>query len=186
MSKKKELHILYIITQLELGGAQKVCLSLFEKLRDRNATTFLIAGPHGPLTQKVTDNPHVDLIPELQGRFPIRVELAALTADDFERILTEPNASLTEQYQALMATEGLNLSFNQPGIRCIAESAWQVNEQAENIGARRLQTVMEKMLERISFEATERGGETIHIDEAYAKEHLIEFVKDEDLSHYIL
>ena len=100
-----------------------------------------------------------DLIPELQGRFPIRVELNALSADDFGRILTEPDASLTEQYQALLATEGLDVSFTADGLRRIAETAWQVNERTENIGARRLHTVMERLLDEISFDATDAGLE---------------------------
>lgn len=127
-----------------------------------------------------------DLIPELQGRLPIRVELNALTAKDFVRILTEPNASLTEQYSALMATEGVNIHFTQDAITCIAEMAWQVNERTENIGARRLHTVMECLLETISFEASERANETITIDEVYVNKYLRELVNNEDLSQYIL
>ncbi|WP_338804024.1 HslU--HslV peptidase ATPase subunit [Xenorhabdus griffiniae] len=127
-----------------------------------------------------------DLIPELQGRLPIRVELQALTTEDFERILTEPNASLTEQYKALMATEGMNIEFTPDGIRKIAESAWQVNETTENIGARRLHTVLERMMEDISFNASERQGQTVEINADYVKEHLDELVADEDLSRFIL
>lgn len=127
-----------------------------------------------------------DLIAELQGRLPIRVELAALTADDFVRILTEPNASLTEQYAALMATEGLSISYTESGIRRIAEVAWQVNERTENIGARRLYTVMERLLETISFEATDRSGESVEIDRAYVDKYLAHLVEDEDLTRYIL
>ena len=127
-----------------------------------------------------------DLIPELQGRLPIRVELQALTAEDFERILTEPNASLTKQYQALMATEGVSINFSQDGIRKIAESAWRVNETTENIGARRLHTVLERLMEEISYDASERQGETILIDAEYMKQHLDELVADEDLSRFIL
>lgn len=127
-----------------------------------------------------------DLIAELQGRLPIRVELAALTSDDFERILTEPNASLTEQYTALMNTEGLSLSFTKDGVRRLAEVAWQVNEKTENIGARRLYTVMERVLETVSFEATDKSGETISIDTAYVDNHLAELIDDEDLARYIL
>ncbi len=127
-----------------------------------------------------------DLIPELQGRLPIRVELQALTAEDFERILTEPNASLTKQYQALMATEGVSINFSQDGIRKIAESAWRVNETTENIGARRLHTVLEHLMEEISYDASERQGETILIDAEYVKQHLDELVADEDLSRFIL
>lgn len=127
-----------------------------------------------------------DLIPELQGRLPIRVELNALTVNDFVRILTEPNASLTEQYVALMATEGVGISFSEDGITCIAEMAWQVNERTENIGARRLHTVMECLLETISFAASEKSGETLLIDEHYVNKHLRDLVNDEDLSQYIL
>lgn len=127
-----------------------------------------------------------DLIPELQGRLPIRVELQALTTEDFERILTEPSASLTEQYQALMATEGVNISFSADGIRRIAEAAWQVNESAENIGARRLHTVMERLMEEISFDASEMHGTAIAIDADYVRNHLDELVADEDLSRFIL
>ncbi|MDO9422736.1 MAG: ATP-dependent protease ATPase subunit HslU [Methylobacter sp.] len=127
-----------------------------------------------------------DLIPELQGRFPIRVELDALSADDFVRILTEPDASLTEQYIALLATEGLSLSFSTDGIKRIAELGWQVNETTENIGARRLHTVLERLLEDISFNAPDLSGKDILIDAAYVNDHLAEFVEDEDLSRYIL
>lgn len=127
-----------------------------------------------------------DLIAELQGRLPIRVELSALTTEDFERILTEPAASLTEQYTALMATEGLSLSFEKSGIHRIAEVAWKVNERTENIGARRLYTVMERLLEVISFTASDAHGESIKINEAYVNEHLGKLVEDEDLARYIL
>ena len=127
-----------------------------------------------------------DLIPELQGRFPIRVELNALTADDFVRILTEPNASLTEQYEALLATEGVSLSFHESGIKRIAELGFQVNETTENIGARRLHTMLERLLEEISFNAPDLLEKTIIIDEAYVDGHLTEFAEDEDLSRYIL
>ncbi|MCO6552424.1 MAG: HslU--HslV peptidase ATPase subunit [Gilliamella sp.] len=132
-----------------------------------------------------TANPS-DLIPELQGRLPIRVELQALTSEDFERILTEPNASLTVQYKALMATEGVNIDFTSDGIRKIAESAWQVNEQNENIGARRLHTVLERLMEDVSFEASDLGGETVTIDAKYVSDHLDKLVADEDLSKFIL
>ena len=108
-----------------------------------------------------------DLIPELQGRLPIRVELSALTAEDFERILTEPNASLTEQYKALMATEGVSIEFTQDAIKKIAEAAFRVNEKTENIGARRLHTVMERLMDKISFDASEMDGQTVNIDAAY-------------------
>jgi ATP-dependent HslUV protease ATP-binding subunit HslU len=127
-----------------------------------------------------------DLIPELQGRLPIRVELNALVAEDFVRILTEPDASLTEQYILLLATEGVTINFADDGILRIAEIAWQVNDNTENIGARRLHTVMERLLETLSYEATEKKGETIEIDEAYVNDHLNELVEDEDLSRYIL
>jgi ATP-dependent HslUV protease ATP-binding subunit HslU len=127
-----------------------------------------------------------DLIPELQGRLPIRVELSALTVDDFVRILTEPNASLTLQYQALLATEGVTVEFTQAGIAKLAEVAWQVNENTENIGARRLHTVMERLLELLSFEASDMSGQTVTIDVDYVDEHLGALAKDEDLSRYIL
>jgi ATP-dependent HslUV protease ATP-binding subunit HslU len=127
-----------------------------------------------------------DLIPELQGRFPIRVELSALSADDFVRILTEPNASLTEQYEALLATEGVSLSFAADGIQRIAELGWQVNEATENIGARRLHTMLERLLEEISYNAPDLIIKTIVIDAVYVDEHLTEFAEDEDLSRYIL
>lgn len=127
-----------------------------------------------------------DLIPELQGRLPIRVELKALTADDFERILVEPHASLTEQYKALLATEGLEVEFTDEAIRSIAQSAFQVNESTENIGARRLHTVMEKLCEGISFNAPDMAEKKITIDGQYVKEHLGKLVEDEDLSRYIL
>jgi len=126
-----------------------------------------------------------DLIPELQGRLPIRVELDALTADDFVRILTETDASLTEQYAALMKTEGLELAFTEDGVRRIAETAFRVNEQTENIGARRLHTVMEHVLETVSFEATDRN-EDVSVDAAYVDEHLGDILQDEDLTRYIL
>jgi len=127
-----------------------------------------------------------DLIPELQGRFPIRVELNALTAEDFVRILTEPNASLTEQYAALLATEGVSLSFSPDGIQRIAELGWQVNERTENIGARRLHTILERLLEDISYNACDLLEKNIVIDAAYVDRHLTAFVQDEDLSRYIL
>ncbi|MCQ8128611.1 ATP-dependent protease ATPase subunit HslU [Methylomonas rivi] len=127
-----------------------------------------------------------DLIPELQGRFPIRVELSALSAEDFVRILTEPDASLTEQYQALLATEGVDVSFTADGIQRIAELGWQVNESVENIGARRLHTILEKLLEEISFDAPDMPEKTVRIDAAYVDAHLRELAADEDLSRYIL
>ncbi|MGQ8367006.1 HslU--HslV peptidase ATPase subunit [Glaciecola sp. 1036] len=127
-----------------------------------------------------------DLIPELQGRLPIRVELSALNVDDFVKILTEPNASLTEQYKALMQTEGVNIHFAESGIRRIAQAAWQVNEKTENIGARRLHTVMERLMEDISFEASDKSGESFEIDEAYVNAHLEALVDNEDLSRFIL
>ena len=127
-----------------------------------------------------------DLIPELQGRLPIRVELKALSSDDFVRILTEPFASLTEQYIALLATEGVDIKFSEDGVQAIANAAWQVNETTENIGARRLHTMMERLTEELSFHADERSGETIMIDEEYVNNTLSEVVKDEDLSRFIL
>ncbi|ARR50392.1 HslU--HslV peptidase ATPase subunit [Photobacterium damselae subsp. damselae] len=127
-----------------------------------------------------------DLIPELQGRLPIRVELEALSSHDFKRILTEPNASLTEQYRALMATESVNIEFTEEGIDALADAAWQVNERTENIGARRLYTVMERLMEDLSYDATEKSGESFKITAEYVKERLGEFVEDEDLSRFIL
>ncbi|OEE89224.1 HslU--HslV peptidase ATPase subunit [Enterovibrio norvegicus FF-162] len=127
-----------------------------------------------------------DLIPELQGRLPIRVELEALTAADFKRILTEPNASLTEQYSALMGTEQVNLSFTEDGIEEIANAAWRVNERTENIGARRLHTVMERLVDEISYDASERGGESYVINAEYVRNCLEELIDDEDLSRFIL
>jgi len=127
-----------------------------------------------------------DLIPELQGRMPIRVELAALTVEDFTRILTEPDASLTEQYDALMATENVTLEFTENGIQRIAELAWQVNESTENIGARRLHTMLERLLETVSFEASDRSGDTVKIDQAYVNKYLDELAENEDYARYIL
>lgn len=131
-----------------------------------------------------------DLIPELQGRLPIRVELKALTTDDFERILTEPDASLTEQYKALLATEQVDLTFTADGIRRVAEIAWQVNEKTENIGARRLHTLIERLLEHASFEAPDLGASEaeryLRVDANYVNQQLAELAADEDLSRYIL
>jgi ATP-dependent HslUV protease ATP-binding subunit HslU len=131
-----------------------------------------------------------DLVPELQGRLPIRVELKALTPQDFERILTEPHASLTEQYAALLNTEGLGIQFVAEGIKRIAEIAYQVNEKTENIGARRLHTLLERLLEEVSFSAGDLAGQQagapIVIDAAYVNSHLGELAQDEDLSRYIL
>ena len=127
-----------------------------------------------------------DLVPELQGRLPIRVELEALSAADFERILTEPKASLTEQSMAMLATEGVTLSFSEDGIKMLAAAAWQVNESTENIGARRLYTVMERLLEEISYDAADHAGEHIVIDAAYVEKNLGALVKDDDLSRFIL
>ncbi|BBP85886.1 ATP-dependent protease ATPase subunit HslU [Pseudomonas sp. Pc102] len=131
-----------------------------------------------------------DLVPELQGRLPIRVELKALSPEDFERILTEPHASLTEQYSALLKTEGLNIEFAPEGIKRLAEIAWQVNEKTENIGARRLHTLLERLLEEVSFSAGDLAAQhdekPILIDAAYVNSHLGELAKDEDLSRYIL
>jgi ATP-dependent HslUV protease ATP-binding subunit HslU len=127
-----------------------------------------------------------DLIPELQGRFPIRVELDSLKVEDFVRILTEPDASLTAQYKALMGTENVDVKFAADGVRRLAEIAFSVNEKTENIGARRLHTVMERLLESVSFDAAENGGSAIEIDAKYVDEHLGNLAKDEDLSRYIL
>jgi len=129
-----------------------------------------------------------DLIPELQGRLPIRVELAALSPDDFERILTEPSHSLTEQYQALMATEGVTVEFTRDGLRRIAETAWQVNERTENIGARRLHTVMERLMEEISFDATDAGlkESSLLVDAEYVDRQLQTLSADDDLARFIL
>jgi ATP-dependent HslUV protease ATP-binding subunit HslU len=127
-----------------------------------------------------------DLIPELQGRLPIRVELRALNADDFTRILTEPQASLTEQYSALMATEGFRLEFSDAAVRRVAEIAFQVNETTENIGARRLHTILERLLDSISFDAPDRSGDTLLLSAEYVNEHLDELANNEDLSRYIL
>ncbi len=127
-----------------------------------------------------------DLIPELQGRLPIRVELNALSTADFKRILTEPDASLTEQYRALMETEGFDLNFDESGIEQLAQVAHDVNERTENIGARRLHTVMERLLEGVSFNAADQSGQRLTVDAKYVDEHLGELVQDEDLSRYIL
>jgi ATP-dependent HslUV protease ATP-binding subunit HslU len=127
-----------------------------------------------------------DLVPELQGRLPIRVELEALGVEDFVRILCEPDASLTEQYQALMATEGMRLDFTEAGIRRLAEVAFQVNEKTENIGARRLHTVMERLMENLSFEAADKSGVEVLVDADYVSQHLDDLVDNEDLSRYIL
>jgi ATP-dependent HslUV protease ATP-binding subunit HslU len=127
-----------------------------------------------------------DLIPELQGRLPIRVELEALKAEDFVRILSEPDFSLQEQYKALMNTEGVTVNFTDKGLRRVAEIAWQVNEQTENIGARRLHTVMERLMEEIAYDAPDKSGTTITIDAAYVNGKLEKLAADEDLSRYIL
>jgi ATP-dependent HslUV protease ATP-binding subunit HslU len=127
-----------------------------------------------------------DLIPELQGRLPIRVELEALGTEEFVRILTEPQAALTRQHTALLEAEGVALAFTDDGLRRIAEAAFEVNERTENIGARRLHTVMERLLEEVSFDAAERSGETLTIDANYVNDHLGDLVADEDLSRYIL
>jgi ATP-dependent HslUV protease ATP-binding subunit HslU len=127
-----------------------------------------------------------DLIPELQGRMPIRVELQALGVQEFVRILTEPDASLTEQYSALMTTEGLQLNFADDGIERIARVAWEINERTENIGARRLHTVMERLLESVSFEAADHPGDTVNVDADYVNAQLADLAQDEDLSRYIL
>ncbi len=131
-----------------------------------------------------------DLVPELQGRLPIRVELKALSPEDFKRILTEPHASLTEQYRELLKTEGLDIEFCEDGIERLAQIAWQVNEKTENIGARRLHTLLERLLEEVSFSAADlagrQQGEPVRIDAAYVNAHLGELAQDEDLSRYIL
>ncbi|KAE9528360.1 HslU--HslV peptidase ATPase subunit [Testudinibacter aquarius] len=127
-----------------------------------------------------------DLIPELQGRLPIRVELSALSSKDFERILTEPNASLTQQYKALMATEGVNVEFTDDAVAKIAEAAFRVNEKTENIGARRLHTVLERLMDKISFDASEMSGQSVSIDANYVSTALSDIVEDEDLSRFIL
>ena len=127
-----------------------------------------------------------DLLPELQGRLPIRVELKALTQEDFRRILTEPEASLITQYKALLATEEVTLDFTDDGIDALARLAAEINQNVENIGARRLQTVMERLLEEISFTATDRGGSTVMIDEAYVEERVGTLAKNADLSKFIL
>ena len=127
-----------------------------------------------------------DLIPELQGRLPIRVELSALNASDFERILTEPDAALTVQYKALMETEGFTINFTEDGVKQIARSAFEVNENAENIGARRLHTIMERLLEDISFTAPDRSGESVTIDAEHVNNSLGKLIENEDLSRYIL
>jgi ATP-dependent HslUV protease ATP-binding subunit HslU len=127
-----------------------------------------------------------DLIPELQGRFPIRVELSALSAGDFERILSEPQHALTKQYTALLATEGVKLDFAADGVRRVAEIAFEVNERTENIGARRLHTVLERLLDTISYEAPDNGGKSYTVDAAYVDGHLAALVQDQDLSRYIL
>ncbi len=127
-----------------------------------------------------------DLLPELQGRLPIRVELRALTNEDFRRILTEPEASLVKQYKALLATEGVELDFTEDGIDAVADLAAEINSTIENIGARRLQTVMERVLDQISFDATDKSGETVVIDAAYVDEHIGDLAKDADLSKFIL
>ena len=127
-----------------------------------------------------------DLIPELQGRFPIRVELDSLSVDDFERILIATDASQTKQYQALLATEGLKIEFKPEAIRRLAQIAFQVNEKTENIGARRLYTVLEKLLEEISFDAGRSSGQALRVDAAYVDERLKDLAASEDLARYVL
>jgi len=127
-----------------------------------------------------------DLIPELQGRFPIRVELDSLSIDDFERILVGTDASQVKQYQALLATEGLKVEMKPDAIRRLAEIAFTVNEKTENIGARRLSTVLEKLLEEVSFDAGKRGAETVKVDAAYVDARLAELSRNEDLARYVL
>jgi ATP-dependent HslUV protease ATP-binding subunit HslU len=127
-----------------------------------------------------------DLVPELQGRFPLRVELDPLSTDDLVRVLTEPENALTKQYQALLATEGIELIFSQDGLKEIARLAALMNQRSDNIGARRLSTIMEKVLEEVNFTAPERAGETVTVDAAYVSAHIGDLVNDEDLSRYIL
>jgi ATP-dependent HslUV protease ATP-binding subunit HslU len=127
-----------------------------------------------------------DLIPELQGRFPIRVELTSLSQEDFVRILTEPDNSLVRQYRALLATEDVHLDFREDGVRAIAEIAAQVNARTDDIGARRLHTVMERLLEELSFEAPDLGGKEVVVDGSFVRERLSDLARDEDLSRYIL
>jgi ATP-dependent HslUV protease ATP-binding subunit HslU len=127
-----------------------------------------------------------DLIPELQGRFPIRVELDSLSVSDFEQILTGTDACLTKQYQALLETEGVQLDFRPEGIRRLAEIAWQVNEKTENIGARRLYTVMEKLLEDVSYDAGRASGQSVVVDPAYVDSRLKDLAQSEDLARYVL
>src|SRR5690606_13958645 len=127
-----------------------------------------------------------DMLPELQGRLPIRVELKALTEEDFVRILSETRANLVEQYTALLGTEKVTLDFTSEAVSEVARIAAQVNESVENIGARRLQTVMERLLEELSFEAEDRGGETVTVDGAYVRERLADLAQDADLSKYVL
>ena len=127
-----------------------------------------------------------DLIPELQGRFPLRVELSALGKDDFYRILTEPNNALTKQYSALLGTEGVTVEFSDSGLEEVAVVAEYANHEMENIGARRLYTILEKILSDMSFEAPERAGETITVDKEYVREHIDDILQDKDLSQYIL
>jgi ATP-dependent HslUV protease ATP-binding subunit HslU len=127
-----------------------------------------------------------DLIPELQGRFPIRVELSSLSVDDFEAILTATHASLIKQYQALLATEGVALEFTPEAVRRLAQIACDVNERTENIGARRLATVMERLLDEVSYDAPNRGGQTVHVDAAMVDARLEQLSRNEDLSRYVL
>jgi ATP-dependent HslUV protease ATP-binding subunit HslU len=127
-----------------------------------------------------------DLLPELQGRLPIRVELKALGADDFKRILTEPEASLIKQYKALLATEGVTLDFTDDGITAVADIAAETNASIENIGARRLQTILERVLDDVSYNATDRGGETVVIDGDYVRKYVADLARNADLSKFIL
>lgn len=127
-----------------------------------------------------------DLVPELQGRFPIRVELESLSVEDFRRILTETDASLTKQYQALLLTEDVTLDFRDDGIHRLAEMAFHVNEGTENIGARRLQAVMERLLEEVSYQGSRRSGQTVVVDAAFVEQRLGDIARDEDLSRYVL
>src|SRR5262249_41832687 len=133
-----------------------------------------------------TNSKPSDLIPELQGRLPLRVELASLGQEDYERILTQPENSLTRQYSALLGVEEVTVTFTDDGIAEIARSAMRMNERVENVGARRLHTIMERLLEDISFAASERAGETVTVDGAFVRERLADLLADEDLSRYIL
>ncbi len=188
--------------QIDKGGSSRRQRQQWRGLTRRRSTRSSTAGRrlHGEHALRTLSTDHIlfiasgafhvakpsDLVPELQGRLPIRVELQALSSDDFKRILTEPDAALTRQYQALLETEGVHLEFGDDAITRLAEIAFAVNESTENIGARRLHTVMEHLLEEISYSAPDRSGETLHIDAAYVDKYLAELADNEDLSRYIL